>query len=322
MKYEQFISDHCVVCFEDEETCMANLKRLGPNRLDFMVFPIIPLKIWELPIEKARFHKIYEWRIPEHQWFHRFSTTGWKDFQIEMDSWSKRTTTEEEGYFKEMLLQKWTTTGPFLIQQIEEFETFRHARNLWGVSPIDQQEWEFATLRERKRMSEYYMNNYENDKIKREIEEGERKAHRAADLADCIYPAPMQLEIEEDEWRFNAVRHMRGLADGLEQEVMELDEFVGIDTESANSGESVADVDTIVITSSESSDDSDDSDATVASQCDTTTAYYPYNSSSSDEEDGPSPPKRRVPDWLKELAFSSDSNESEGWRSFSSTEEY
>ena len=42
----------------------------------------------------------------------------------------------------------------------------------------------------------------------------------------------------------------------------------------------------------------------------------------SDEEDGPSPPKRRVPDWLRELDFSSNSNESEGWRSFSSTEEY
>ena len=34
----------------------------------------------------------------------------------------------------------------------------------------------------------YYINNYENDKIKREIEEGERKVHLTADLADCIYP--------------------------------------------------------------------------------------------------------------------------------------
>ena len=105
--------------------------------------------------------------------------------------WSKRTTTEEEGYYKEMLLQKWTTTGPFLIQQINEFEKFRHARNLWGVSPIDQQEWEFATLKEKERMADYYSNNYEYAKRTKEIEEGERQAQLSADLANCIYPDPL-----------------------------------------------------------------------------------------------------------------------------------
>ena len=95
-----------------------------------------------------------------------------------------------------------------------------------------------------------------------------------------------QVEMEEDEWQNNTI----------------LDEVIISDSESANSGESVADVDTI--------------------ECDTTTDYFPFNSSSSDEEEGPSPPKRRVPDWLRELDFNSDSDESEGWRSFSSTEEY
>ena len=54
---------------------------------------------------------------------------------------------------------------------------------------------------------------------------------------------------------------MRGLRDRLEEEVIELDEFVGSDTESANSGESVAHDDT-----TETSSESSNSDPTVALQ--------------------------------------------------------
>ena len=204
MKYPQFISGHCVVCFEDEENCKADLKRRGPNRLDFMLFPIIPLKVWELPMEKARFNKIYDWRIPEHHWFTLFTTTNWTDFQIESSYEDRRTTTEEENYYKEMLIHKWTSTSHFLIQEIIDFETFRHARNLWGVSPIDQQEWEFAIQKEKQRMANFYSNHYDSIKWSKEIEEGERRAQLSADLANCIYPSPLKIEIEEDEWRYNA----------------------------------------------------------------------------------------------------------------------
>ena len=103
-----------------------------------------------------------------------------------------------------MLIQKWTSTSHFLIQEIIDFETFRHARNLWCVSPIDQQEWEFATLKEKERMANYYGNNYDYVKRTKEIEEGERQAQLSADLANCIYPSPLKIEIEEDEWRYNA----------------------------------------------------------------------------------------------------------------------
>ena len=78
------------------------MERRGPNRLDFMMFPIIPLKVWELPMEKARFNKIYDWRVPEHHWFNLFSTSNWTDFLIESSYEDRRTTTEEGNYYKEM----------------------------------------------------------------------------------------------------------------------------------------------------------------------------------------------------------------------------
>ena len=162
MKYPQFINGHCVVCFEEEETCRADFEKFGPNRKNFMTFPIVPLKIWDLQMKKARFSVVYNWEVPEHHWFHLFSTIGWSDFSIEQEYWN-RATIEEETYYKEMLLQKWTSTSHLLIENIIDFEIYRHARNLWGVSPIDQYEWELATLKERKRMDAYKTNFADDD---------------------------------------------------------------------------------------------------------------------------------------------------------------
>ena len=62
-----------------------------------------------------------------------------------------------------MLLQKWTTTSHLVIEKIIDFETYHHARNIWGVSPIDHYEWELATLKERKRMDAYITNFADDD---------------------------------------------------------------------------------------------------------------------------------------------------------------
>ena len=102
----------------------------------------------------VRYKRINNIRIPEHHWFYLYSTKGWSNFIIEHSSDDNKTSVEDEIFYKEMLIQKWTTSSAFLIKELNEFETYRHARNLWGVSPIDQHNWELAQFKKRGRWQE------------------------------------------------------------------------------------------------------------------------------------------------------------------------
>ena len=288
MKYPQFINGHCVVCFEEEETCRADFEKFGRNRKNFMAFPIIPLKIWDLQIEKARFNIIYNWKVPEHNWFRLFSTTGKSDFSIEQEYWN-RATIEEETYYKEMLIQKWTSASRLLIESIIDFEIYRHARNLWGVSPIDQHEWELATLKERKRMEAYKANFADDDTTEASSESPNSSSSSSSSSESSDSDATVAL-----------------------QQLMDSEETSDSDYMEEENEWSVATPDF------ECAEDHTLPDSTSWGPSITITID---DSEVSDEEDGPSPPKRRVPDWLRELDFSSNSNESEGWRSFTSSEE-
>ena len=65
-------------------------------------------------------------------------------------------------------------------------------------------------------MANFYSNNYDSVKRSKEIEEGERQAQLSADLANCIYPGPLQVEMEEDEWRYNAIQSTQGVREVID----------------------------------------------------------------------------------------------------------